>query len=313
MPVRINDRVASEHALHSHAARQRGLVTWRQAEAIGWSRQRLHAWCRRGWLRNVHRGVYAVAGAPETWEQRVLAAVLAAGTGAVASHRTALALHRVGDWKHDDAHPIEISVPAHRCVTVRNTLVHRVILPGDDVRAVGGIPCTTYERTLVDSAALVGLGALARALDQGLVGNSISMTSSQRTLDRLRVAPGRRRVPLHTLLAERSPESDRAESAPEIRVLAAIRGAGLPDPTPQHQVTVEGERFRLDAAFPEHRIGLEYQGWDPHRTRSAFDADLRRDRMLRLAGRTVVYFTSKSTDADIASTVRRLMSRSTHD
>ena len=310
MPTTTDDRVASERALYRHAARQRALVTWRQAEAVGWSRQLLHAWCRRR-LRHVHRGVYAVAGAPETWEQRVLAAVFAAGDGAVASHRTALALHRVGTWKRADAVPLEISVPAHRCVKVSGTIVHRVLLPSDDVHIVEGIPCTTYERTLVDAAALVGLGALARALDQGLVGDRVSMASSRRTFDRLRVARGRPRIPMRTLLDERAPESDHAESSPEIRVFGAIRAAGLPAPTPQHRVTVDGERFRLDAAYPEHRIGLEYQGWDPHRTRSAFDADLRRDRMLRLAGWTVVYFTSKSTDAEIASTVRRLMSGST--
>jgi predicted transcriptional regulator of viral defense system len=303
---------AAERALLEHAAEQRGLVTWSQAKAVGWSRQRIDGWCRRRRLLRMHRGVYAVAGTPDTWERRVLAAVFAAGAGAVASHSTALALHKIAPWRPDDAQPIEVSIPASRCVGVPDVVIHRVILPKDHVTVVDGIPCTTYERTLVDNAATVSFGRLARALDQGLVGDHVSMDSSRRTLERLRPARGRRKLPLRTLLDERAPESDGAESSPEIRVLTAIRTAGLPMPEPQYPVTVGGERFRLDAAYPELRIGLEYQGWDPHRTRTAFDADLRRDRILRLARWTVVYFTSKSTDAEIAATVRRLRSMSTH-
>jgi hypothetical protein len=41
-----------------------------------------------GTLIGVRRGVYRLAGTPPTWEQAVLAAVLAAGFGAVASHST---------------------------------------------------------------------------------------------------------------------------------------------------------------------------------------------------------------------------------
>jgi len=38
-------------------------------------------------------GVYRVAGSPVTWHQRIMAGTLAAGAGAVASHRAAGYLH----------------------------------------------------------------------------------------------------------------------------------------------------------------------------------------------------------------------------
>ncbi len=50
-----------------------------------------HRLASRRWLR-VHRGVYVVAGAPITWRGAVMAACLAAGRGAVASHRCAACL-----------------------------------------------------------------------------------------------------------------------------------------------------------------------------------------------------------------------------
>jgi very-short-patch-repair endonuclease len=75
-------------------------------------------------------------------------------------------------------------------------------------------------------------------------------------------------------------------------------------------VVVDGEEFRLDAAYPRYRIGIEYQGWDPHRTRSAFDADHRRDRLLTLAGWSILYFTSATTAGELVDHITRLRSRS---
>jgi very-short-patch-repair endonuclease len=112
---------------------------------------------------------------------------------------------------------------------------------------------------------------------------------------------------LRELLAERGPESERAESTKEIRVLSVIRQAGLRMPVAQYWVVARGERFRFDAAYPDLKVGLEYLGFDPHRSRTAFDHDHRRDRILTLEGWTVVYFTSASTDAEIERTVGELL------
>jgi hypothetical protein len=56
-------------------------------------------------------GVYRIAGTPVTWRSHLLAAVLAGGPGAVASHRSAGALHGL-----DGCRPgvPEVSVPRGR-------------------------------------------------------------------------------------------------------------------------------------------------------------------------------------------------------
>ena len=74
------------------ASRQRGLVTSRQLRESGLSRSAVAVRCADGRFLEMRKGVFAIAGVQPSWEQAVLAAVLAAGEGAVASHFTAGAL-----------------------------------------------------------------------------------------------------------------------------------------------------------------------------------------------------------------------------
>src|SRR5437660_10021409 len=73
------------------ARRQHGLVTRAQVLKT-YSAQELRSLVSRGELESVVRSVYRIGGAPVTWKQKVMAAVLGAGPGAVASHATAAAL-----------------------------------------------------------------------------------------------------------------------------------------------------------------------------------------------------------------------------
>ena len=302
--------ISTELALRNTAATQRGLFTTEQATDQGWSRQRLHRWLRTGRIVRVHPRVYRFAGSPSDWPTDLLAAVLAAGEGAVASHRSAMAMHIIEPASRRYPTPIEVSVRASRDAKVRGAIVHRVMLSDSDVTVVDGIPCTTFERTLLDSAAKLGLGQLARGLDEGLVSNRATIPSVDAMVARLRPAPGRRRARLRLLAQERAPESHRSDSAPEIALLAAVRAAGLPDPVPQFWVEIDGEHFDIDAAYPDVQVGIEYLGWDPHRTKTTFDADHRRDRLLTLAGWSVLYFTSASSAAEIVEHVTRLRAQS---
>ena len=185
-------RLLSELALLNLSSNQRGLVTTAQARNAGWRRQRLHRWHRSGRLTRLHPGVYSITGVPTDWEQEVLAAVLAAGPGAVASRRSAMALHGIAPATRSRATPIEVSIPQRRDAKLRGVTVHRVILPRSHTTTVDGIPCTTSERTLLDSAARLGRAQLARGLDQGLVTNQVTLESARTILGELRSAPGRR-------------------------------------------------------------------------------------------------------------------------
>ena len=58
--------------------------------------------------------------------------------------------------------------------------------------------------------------------------------------------------------------------------------------------------YQVDWAYPEERVFLEYDGFDSHSTRTAFDDDRRRANALALvAGATVLRFTSASTREEV--------------
>jgi very-short-patch-repair endonuclease len=222
----------------------------------------------------------------------------------LASHLTAAALHAYPDAVEEG---IEVTVPTRTQPRIAGVRVHRpATVANYEHRSVRGIPVTSYARTLVDCSGWMSLGQLARALDAGLVQRKTTLWSVERSLAPLRAAPGRHPSKLRLLLEERGTGELRSESRPEIRLLRLIVGAGLPEPVQQHRVTVDGERFRLDFAYPARMVAIEYDGWDTHRSRSAFDRDRRRDRKLQLAGWTVLRITSQTSDAELLDTSVRL-------
>jgi predicted transcriptional regulator of viral defense system len=85
--------VAAERAVLSLAARQHGAVATWQMAAIGLRRSSIAHRVRRGTLRRLFRGVYAV-GPLQAEFTRAFAALLACGEHAVLSHRDAATL-----WK----------------------------------------------------------------------------------------------------------------------------------------------------------------------------------------------------------------------
>ena len=74
------------------AERQHGVVATRQLAALGLARGGVARRAQAGRLHRIHRGVYAVGHPVLTVDGRRMAAVLAAGPGAVLSHRSAAAL-----------------------------------------------------------------------------------------------------------------------------------------------------------------------------------------------------------------------------
>ena len=77
----------------------------------------------------------------------------------------------------------------------------------------------------------------------------------------------------------------------ETRLRLVLIAGRLPWPVTQYRVTSPDGRFvaRLDLAYPQHRLGVEYEG-DHHRGRHAYQRDLRRVNALRACGWTVLRF-----------------------
>lgn len=201
-------------------------------------------------------------------------------------------------------------MPGRRGARISGAAVHRVDLSPEHVTLVDRIAVTTYERTLIDRAVRLGPRQLSEALDLGLASGRVRLRSLRNMIDELAPAPGRRRAALLRLVDERAPGADTTESVRETRLLDVLHRAGLPAPSTQYRVTIGEEDFFLDAAYPELLIGLEYLGRAGHRSRAAFDADHRRDRLLTLEGWDIAYFTRTSSDDEIIETVTRLRASS---
>ncbi len=140
-------------ALAGLAARQYGAFSSQQAAHCGFSRYALHRAQKDGRLVVVQTGVYAEAGGPASWERSLLAACLAAGEGAVVSHRAAARLWALSDMVAD---LVEITVPRPRSPRPARTVLHRSTdLVGAHTTRRRGLPVTNPLRTMVDLGAVL--------------------------------------------------------------------------------------------------------------------------------------------------------------
>ncbi len=286
----------------SIASTQFGLITTRQALGVV-SRRDLERAVRTGSLVRVAQGVYVFAGVPPSWERLVMTAVLAAGEGVRVSHAAAAVLWGLPGFDGRLRPPPEVTVPNGRWPRLRGVVVHSSsMIDGVHQARLGGWPITSIARTLCDVAPRLSASALTATLDQALVTRMVTVEQMNEMLA-LRAGPGRRSPgALPRLMAARGVEYERADSRPEVILYRWIVAAGLPVPVQQHPVTVDGHTYWIDLAYPEGPIFFEYDGWDPHRSRSAFDSDRARRNRLTSMG-TVLVYTSASTRAQVVSDI----------
>jgi very-short-patch-repair endonuclease len=90
----------------------------------------------------------------------------------------------------------------------------------------------------------------------------------------------------------------------EARFLELCREAGLP--LPATNVLVAG--FLVDAVWKEHRLVVELDGYEFHRTRAAFERDRRRDAILGVEGYRILRFTHLTVKRDPGYVVATLRS-----
>lgn len=288
-------------ALVQLAERQHGLVTRPQALKVA-SPARLRRWTRDGRLIIVRTGVYRFAGVPITWEQQVLAACLVGGMRSAASFATAAALWGFVGFDRPDR--IEITIPSRQRARIPGIRVHDTQVSGRrHVTRLHAIPLTTPARTLCDLTASNSIGQVARALDDALRRRLTTLQRVERVFRDMATKGRRRSTIMRALLEERVPGFDPGESEQEAKLVRWIVGAGLPKPLQQHRVRIGRRTFRLDLAYPQYKLALEYDGWDTHRPRTAFDSDRERGNELRLAGWDVLHFTSRSTRHDVVRVV----------
>jgi len=294
--------VQSRLAPNQIARRQHALITHGQAVTAGLTPTRIRRRVRSGEWVVVRPHVYAIGGAPPTWLQSVAAVALCTRADAWVSHQTAAALWRLRGI--DDA-AIHVVTGLERRVRLEGVRGHRSgALFTADLTIRHRIPVTTPARALVDLSTAIPRRQLGTAIDDAIRRRVMTLASFRQCVARLAEAPGRRLVVLHELLADRVPGYDPGDSDLESRVLRLLVANGLPPPVQQHRVRLGGHTFRIDLAYPGIRLAIELDGWEFHRTRTAFDDDRARANLLVSHGWTLVRFTSRSTDGEIVGCVR---------
>lgn len=287
-------------ALLDLASRQHGLIEWTQALALGFDDKAVGHRVATGRLIRVHPGVYRVAGAPVTREQRLLAAVLAAGPGSAVSHRSAA--HEWGLADFLDV--IEIVTPRAQWPRLKGVRVHRSqdLVP-HHVTVRHGIPITKPLRTLVDLGQSAPW-AVADALELGLANRLFSFKAVDAALEEFS-CKGRTGIGvLRRNVDARALERGIPDGLLEPRFARLVRRHGLPMPAFQIWVA---PGIRVDFAYPDLMVAIEVDGFGTRRTPADLDAHDARQNELVLLGWTVLRFSWKQVVKQPDSVAKQLL------
>ena len=114
---------------------------------------------------------------------------------------------------------------------------------------------------------------------------------------------------MREVLARRQLGYQPGDSNPEVRIADLLERAGLPRPEQQVRIPLGKRTARVDLAYRELMIVIEYDSFEYHSPRSVFDSDRARDRALELRGYIVLRYTSTTPDSLIVAEVTEAIER----
>lgn len=265
-----------DRAVAEVAAKQHGLVTSTQLREIGLDSAAITRRVDAGRLHRRARGVYSVG--PLSRHGAFLAAVLAAGPGALLSHWAAAELHNVTPYR---ASLIDVVVPSKR-QSPPGTKYHRTTIHWHDRTDRDGIPVTSIARLLVDLTDEARIAhEITAVIRQAAYNGSYSLLATQ---DARRRANGRRNIALlDEAIALYEAGSAGTRSRQEVRTIALLDAHGLSRPI----VNTKLLGVEVDFHWPQERLIIELDG--PHHQRAPDRRDdARRDARLERAGYAIV-------------------------
>jgi hypothetical protein len=213
----------------------------------------------------VYRQVYAVGHVAPSLHALLMAAVLACGSGAAVSHRSAghaLGIHRVRP-------PLpEISVPTPGGRKQKGIVVHRdQTLAAADTTTVHGIPMTSVPRLLLDIAPATSPTALTRAGHEAWIRHGVSPRDVEACIARNPTKKGAAKL-------RRALGSDVTLSDLEDGFLELLGRHGLPLP----RTNIDHAGDKVDCHWPGLGLTVELLSYRFHASRRAFEDDVARRR-----------------------------------
>lgn len=281
------------------ATRQHGVVSAWQLRGLGYRENLITIEAKRGRLRRIHRGVYAVGHEALTWEGHCMAAVLA-NSRTVASHWSAGWLWGLQRTRPSGRFHLTAARRRHRRPEFN---LHAAALIEEDLTRVRGIPVTSVARTALDLAALDAGGTSARLkrLEDGE--HRLDLRQFEALLARSKGHKGWAALAEAVDLYRHDPTVTR--SGLERRFRALIRRSGLPRPSMNFVVA----GYELDCYWPEQRLAVELDTYGTHGSRLSFEEDRLRQRKLGLLGITLERVTDRQLDREADEVLRAVAAR----
>jgi hypothetical protein len=255
--------------LHRIARRvgQRGYFTTAQAESADVSRSDLTRLVQKGAVVRVATRVYRFrVTSAETWKDHLAVELLS--TGGLASGLTASALF---DLARPPARPSVLVERGRRTATNGRHTTRE--LASYERTSVQGLRTLAPVRAVLDSTHLLHRSAAIRLVESAIVRKLVKPEILRRRAREL--LHGKRPGCALTLqiLEDLHPELSRSRNEWEALVVRRAKECGLPAPELEFELFIDGRRYLADAAWPEHRVALEFDGRDPHMRRSVHDYD----------------------------------------
>lgn len=247
---------------------------------------RVRAALKDGKLARFAYGVVVDAGKATSLMTRAAAVQLWAGTESALTGFTALAVHGCAAAP---VAPLHVLVPYNRNLDSRpGSVVHHGKFEEQDVLDIGGLRTMALDFAVTEVLARGHRWDALACADQAFGSLPVEERAEFRATLEDRVSQrrdprGRRRARVLLDLASGLPESP-AESW----ILLVMTDEGLPVPVAQYRILDHYGRevYRLDFAWPEFRIAVEYDGYAAHDGRALLDAT--RDEDLRRRGWIVI-------------------------
>ncbi len=277
--IRDKARTRPDERIAAAAADRWGVFSLRELLAFGLTRDGVMRRERSGALVRLYRGVYALGWLADAAEARAIAAVKAAGNGAVFSHRAGAWLW--GFVEGDEPRP-EITVPSPRTPAVPRVLAHRSqrLDPRDRTRH-RGVPITTAARTIIDLASVLEEGALRQAVRRAQGLRRLSIPSLLAAMERL--GPRRGFATLRRIVATGPAPT---KTVLEDVLLDLLLAAGFEHPDVNQPLVLSGRRVIPDFRWPRQKLVIEAGiAWHDR------ELDAERQALLEAAGERVLRVT----------------------
>ncbi|WP_192575886.1 endonuclease domain-containing protein [Agrococcus sediminis] len=285
---------------------ERTVFTTRQGKASGLTAAQL----RGAAFRRPASGCRVVGPPPTTVEEgrdELIAALTAlARPDQFFSHATAALLHGMPIPRRLERGPVHLASPSFTGRMRRPGVVgHRI---KSEVVEVAGLRAEAVADTFVHLATLLSVEELV-AVGDWIVD---PRRTGSLTIDALADATRRYRGARGMAVVDRALALVRpgAESAKETQLRLRIIGAGLPEPVLQLELREPDGRVwaRIDLAYPELRLAIEYDG-EQHRTDDGqYQRDIRRLRRLQSDG----WYVIRVTKADLQGGARGVLAHIAH-